>query len=153
MDEQFKFATINDFSKNRFYKKLTPQLQKKLVEECLKDSLKLTWDFMNDEESGFRAPEEIVHKLVTSLEFVKDKQGTRVLTARSYADKIYFIRQNSVTITDPKYGFRLVDLHTGSFFGELSVLMETQVPFDYEAFAKQHDEKFMEDTDTHCMVI
>lgn len=132
---------------------MTPQLQKKLVEECLKDSLKLTWDFLNDEESMFRANRETVYKLVTSLEFVKDKQGAKVLTARSFADKIYFIKLNSVTVTDPKYGFRLVDLHAGSFFGELSVLMETQVPFDFEAFAKTTDEKFMEDTDTQCMVI
>ena len=89
--------------------------------------------FFTDFDSGYSATKDIIMRIVTSLSASMHQHGEAVVAAKQKPDKLYFIRENAVTVLSSSRNYRLVDLSVGSWFGDYQVLFNQIGSFDYVA--------------------
>ena len=69
------------FQDSPFYKRLSPRLKNKLVDECLKDNMETFKYFFNDVQMNVHADPIFIRKIVTSLEFEIYLPGSTIVAA------------------------------------------------------------------------
>lgn len=89
--------------------------------------------FFKDFDGGYSSDNAIIMRIVTSLDAEMFGHGDVVIPMHKLSDKIYFVREQSVTVLDSRRKMRLVDLPVGSWFGEYQVLFNQTGTFDYVA--------------------
>jgi hypothetical protein len=67
--QEFLHSTSRPFGQSKFFNQLPPQLQSKLVTECLDHEIQLTNFFLNDLDFDIKADRTIVHQIVANLKF------------------------------------------------------------------------------------
>lgn len=124
---------------------MPPRLKQKLVSKCLEKQIQHLDFFFNDYENSFIASDNIVMKIVTQLNFTYLSPGSTVLAKGKKADFVYFIKTDSVFVTNEvssasetdKFTNRVCDLEAGSFFGEASILFDQASEYSYVASHQQ----------------
>ena len=75
------------------------------------------------------------------LEFQKFKPSSDILKSGDYSDFVYFIKIGKVSVVDEKNENVIVELGTGSFFGEGSILFEQKSEYTYRAINNNSNDK------------
>lgn len=79
---------------------MPPRLKQKLVSKCLEKQIQHLEFFFNDYENSFIASDNIVMKIVTQLNYTYLSPGSTVLAKGKKADFVYFIKTDSVFVTN-----------------------------------------------------